>query len=137
MRLTRRSVHTAIIFGMTIAALIGAVVGSFFTLLATGSFSEEALKTMPFVEMTEEQKVESAIEGMLEEERAAIAVVEDVAPSVVSIVIEKERADVLAYDEYGYDFFAPFLSEELYTEEELAELVEIGGGTGFFVTSDG
>ena len=90
-----------------------------------------------FVELSEEEIVEEAIEGMLEEERATIAVVEDVAPAVVSIVIEKERGEVLAFDDYGYDFYAPFLAEELYTEEELTELVEIGGGTGFFVTSDG
>jgi serine protease Do len=137
MRLTRRSVHTAIMFGMATAAIIGAVVGSFFTLVTSGAFTSDTLKTMPFVEITQEDVVEQAIEGMLEEERATIAVVEDVAPAVVSIVIEKERADVLAFDDYGYDFYAPFLAEDLYTEEELHEFVEIGGGTGFFVTQDG
>ncbi len=55
---------------------------------------------------------EAAIAGLLEEEEATIAVVDQVMPSVVSIVVEHE-------DVFSLDYFP------------------VASGTGFFVSSDG
>jgi len=76
----------------------------------------------------------------IEDESATIEVVEKVTPGVVSIIISKQYGsysnmtgpDVFPF----YDFFeADPQSTE--SDEEYVTYVEVGGGTGFFVSSDG
>lgn len=77
-------------------------------------------------------------EIVLESESAVIDVVEKNSPAVISIVVTK---DVPKYRSFfdGYDwFFNPFESQpRLNGDEQGTEKQEIGGGTGFFVSSDG
>ncbi|HBK34917.1 MAG: Protease Do [Candidatus Uhrbacteria bacterium GW2011_GWE2_40_58] len=134
MTLKKTSLQIAFIFGMSIAALIGAFVGIFLAFSLTG-----LLHVDEFLQITSDSNkaVDAKIVEMIEEESATIAVVERVAPAVVSIVIKKERGNLYSYNDSYFDFFSPYEEIPVYTETEAQELVEIGGGTGFFVTEDG
>lgn len=119
-----------------VAALAGAVAGVISSLVLGGGLDSSLLFGGPAspTAMTEQQ-VDKQIVELIEEESATIAVVERVTPAVVSVVIEKERGDLEAND---FDYFDPFFFPlEPLSEEDALELVEIGGGSGFFVTSDG
>lgn len=72
---------------------------------------------------------------MIEEESSAINVVDRVAPAVVSIVVKKKRSEVESRVYSFDDFYYGSLSTN--SQNDLDELVEVGAGTGFFVTSDG
>ncbi len=129
--------RTTIAIAVGISAFIGAIAGAGAAVIITGAaqgsfFLGSAIVQEPV--MTEQQ-VEQEIIELIEEESATIAVVERVTPAVVSIVIEVERGSLLPSE---LDFFDPyFFPSEPLTEEEASELVEVGGGTGFFVTADG
>lgn len=70
----------------------------------------------------------------LEEESATIQSVKKVAPSVVSIVVRKEIANI--YNQTGPDIVG-FEKNGVTLKPEAAQKREIGGGTGFIVGSDG
>jgi serine protease Do len=65
---------------------------------------------------------------MIEEESSAINVVTQVTPAVVSIVIKQKESAASSYNNYFYGQALPASSDKL---------VEVGAGTGFFVTNDG
>jgi len=67
-----------------------------------------------------------------EEESATIAAVEKTQPAVVSIVVTKDISQIYE-DTYGNELFPFFFS----TPGEQEGSQEIGGGTGFFISSDG
>lgn len=135
--MTNRSIQTMIILGMAIAAIIGALVGTVFSLSITGFFQADRLFSTSAETITLSQDdVDAKIVELIEEESATISVVKSVAPSVVSIIIEKRRGDVYLFDDYDFELFNPYY-EPVYTEEDANEMIEVGGGTGFFVTSDG
>ncbi|MEA2007275.1 MAG: trypsin-like peptidase domain-containing protein [Patescibacteria group bacterium] len=77
---------------------------------------------------------------VLEEESSVIKVVEDVSPAVVSIIVSKDvsKLDEFALNPFFDDpFFNPFGLRPLPQGEPETEKREIGGGTGFVVSSDG
>jgi len=68
---------------------------------------------------------------MIEEESSTINVVDSVTPAVVSIIVKQKQSDkVNSFNEY---FYGQVPSDNSKSDE----LVEVGAGTGFFVTSDG
>ncbi len=136
MELPKHFVQTLFIVGMAFSALIGAVVGSILALTLTGLLQADEWLSFEkgTIELTSEE-LDSKIIELIEEESATIAVVERVAPSVVSIVIKKEQQDVWISDEFG--FFSPYGYEVTPDSSSDDMLIEVGGGTGFFVTQDG
>ena len=79
-------------------------------------------------------KVDKNIVQMIEEESSAISVVDRVTPAVVSIVIKKKAKDIQINSINGF-FFGQAPAEPKIEDPD--RLVEVGAGTGFFVTSDG
>lgn len=124
--------QTTFIVGMTLAALVGAVFGSF----ATFTFSYH----LPLIGRSSSQtdkQVEQKIVELIEEESATIAVVERVTPAVVSIVVKKERAAISPRNQRI--LLSPFFIQQVpeLSEEEGRQLIEISSGSGFFVSEDG
>ncbi len=101
---------TLLVIVMAIGALFGAIFGgltAYFLSPETG-YVESVTEQLGLD--YDEPEVDRAIVKLIEEETATIRVVEQVTPAVVSVVAKREYS---------------------------GELVEVGGGTGFFVTSDG
>lgn len=81
------------------------------------------------------------------EEAAVISVVERATPAVVSIVVSKDVPVIEQYfentpnspfeDFFGNNFFRPFQFQVPQLRERGTERREIGGGSGFVVSSDG
>jgi len=128
---------TILLVAIAVSALMGAIGGGIVATFITGTSQGSALFGQALLNDTDlsEQQVERNIIELVEEESATIAVVERVTPAVVSVVIEKRRQDLAGGDvEFSDPFFFPL---EPMTAEEGNQLIEIGGGTGFFVSSDG
>jgi serine protease Do len=125
---------TPLIITAAIAALIGALSGALAASLISGAAQSSLFLSQSLMGETvlSEREVDREIIELIEEETATIAVVERVTPAVVSVVIEVPRGNLLPN---GFDPFS--FSQELHDESSVNELIEIGGGTGFFVSSDG
>ncbi len=119
----------AMVIGISIGALIGAMSGSVMSLLLFSQFSQPG-DISNRLSSTFKPEINSKIVELIEEESATIAVVDSVAPAVVSIVVKKDR-DELEYERrYG---FSPYYISSGQDDQ----LVEVGSGTGFFVSDDG
>ena len=107
---------TLIIVVISISALFGALFGAFSGLVFSQQkglvegVADQFGVDLELINELDDQQVEDHIIKMIEEETATISVVEQVTPAVVSVIAKREYS---------------------------GELVEIGGGTGFFVSSDG
>ena len=105
---------TLFIVTITTAALFGAFFGglSSYLLNPNNGIVEEVAQQIGVGSEVADQvdAVEDQIIKLIEEETATISVVEQVTPAVVSVLAKREFS---------------------------GELIEVGGGTGFFVTSDG
>jgi len=89
------------------------------------------LMSFVFIELLAEPETETTVSEVVSQEEAVISVVEKASPSVVSIIATK---DLPIYEQRMKNdsfFFWPYL-EEIGREEQ-----EVGGGTGFVVSSDG
>ncbi len=78
----------------------------------------------------------------VEEESAVTQVVERVSPAVVSIIITKDLPKIERYYSpfRGDDFFGQFFGDDFLVpryRQDGTEKQEIGGGTGFIITSEG
>lgn len=86
-----------------------------------------------------ESKIEKVVK--VEEESAVIAAVEKVSPAVVSIIVTKDLPAINRYylDPFSEDeFFKRFFGDLSPNQPERPnEKREIGGGTGFIISSDG
>jgi S1-C subfamily serine protease len=120
---------------MSASALIGAVIGSLLALFLAGFLQADTWFGAGVENALTTQDVDSKIVELIEEESATIAVVDRVTPSVVSIVVKKEQQDVWISDEFG--FYSPYGYQAPSDNSSSGALVEVGGGTGFFVTQDG
>ncbi len=128
--------QTILIIAVTVAAVIGSVFGGISAILMTG-----AIKTSDVFSRFSDGKnatvLDKNIIELIEEESATISVVDQVAPSVVSVVIKLPRR-MLEESGIGFDYFDyRFVEPTPLSEEEKNELVEVGGGTGFFMSADG
>ena len=111
--------ETVLVVAVALSVFFGAIAGGLtsYLLLADGSLDNDSQIDLPVSEETVE-----AIENLIEDQEATIAVVEQVTPAVVSIFIEKEYPQYDAYSDTG---------------EVTYEYERVGGGTGFFATPDG
>lgn len=121
-------IKTVEILGVATAAVVGAVTGALTTFVLISNFG---LDSFTHDSPMTQQQVETKIIELLEEEEATIAVVERVTPAVASIVVKKEITRQRGY------LGNPFQPVPLEQIQEETELVEVSGGTGFFVTEDG
>lgn len=111
--------ETLLIIAVSSAVFFGAIAGGVTAVMVTDTLGDIPAFDLGIEGLSPSE--EQAIIGLLKDEQATIAVVEQVAPAVVSIFIEKE-----------------FPIDPLYaTEPGETDFFEIGGGTGFFVTEDG
>ncbi|MBI2475282.1 trypsin-like peptidase domain-containing protein [Candidatus Uhrbacteria bacterium] len=123
-----------LILGLAIAAVVGAVSGAVGGFIFWGPFSSSNFFQPKF----SEARVEKNIVELMEEENATIAVVERVTPSVVSIIVKKDDAEISSgsgffYSADGYVLTNRHVVDELGTsltvitnngEELKAELID-------------
>lgn len=123
--------QTTFIVGMALAAIVGAVFGSFATFTFSNQFSLIGDGSK------KDERVDQRIVELIEEESATIAVVERVTPAVVSIVVKKPRGEITPRTQRI--FISPFFIQQApnLSDEEAKQLVEVSSGSGFFVTEDG
>ncbi|MFA6131803.1 MAG: trypsin-like peptidase domain-containing protein [Patescibacteria group bacterium] len=120
---TPRSTTFIVLLAVTVlistafGGLGGFLAGQFLSLSSELSFNGEADKN---------------IVRMIEEESSTISVVDSVTPAVVSIII-KQKASVPQANSFNDYFYGQAPSDSSASDE----LIEVGAGTGFFVTSDG
>ncbi|OGL96060.1 hypothetical protein A2348_00890 [Candidatus Uhrbacteria bacterium RIFOXYB12_FULL_58_10] len=127
--------QTILVVSVTAAAIIGSVAGAVGAVIMTGAINASDL----FGRLSSGDDfsgVDRHIVELIEEESATISVVNDVAPSVVSVVIKRPRGAFYA-DEFDSYFFDSYSAPPTLTDREASELVEVGGGTGFFMSQDG
>jgi len=127
--------QTILIVAVASAAVIGSVTGAVGAVLMTGAINASDLFG-PFSGRDNAVMMDRHIADLIQEETATISVVDNVAPSVVSIIIKRPRG-VSYQDQYQSDFFDPYDIPPALTPEEAGQLVEVGGGTGFFMSEDG
>ena len=89
-----------------------------------------------FDDFIQEDAGEKEYKPVIQQEEAVIRVVEEVSPAVVSIVVSKDVPVIERRFETYEDFFGFELRVPQY-EERGFERQEIGGGSGFIVSSDG
>ena len=131
--------QTILIVAVAAAAVIGSVSGAVGAVLMTGAINGTDLVARLGGTPPRAAAVDRHIVRMIEEESASISVVDAVAPSVVSVVISKTWGAVQA-EEMNSDFFDPLYAPppaDIPPGTDPSELVEIGGGSGFFMSSDG
>lgn len=125
-------VWAIIILGMLLASLMG----GFFGFVAGGFAGALSDKIKSKVETKLGIKSDTKLSesgNVFREESEVINVVKKVSPGVVNIVITK---DVPRFRNDGFNFFFnPFGAEDQSGQE--TEKQKVGGGTGFFVSSDG
>lgn len=108
--------------------------GALFGFMA-GSISDSIT---PFFENRDNQSeiVQKGRKVVVQEESAVIDVVDKATPAVVSIVITKDVPKIKNFfdnqDPFDSFFFSPFMQQDEETEQR-----EVGGGSGFLVSSDG
>lgn len=124
-----------IFLGMFLASILGGFFGFVaggFSGLVSGKLKNDISKKLGLHWNKNNLLIENG--NVYREESAVIDVVEKSSPSVVNIVITK---DVPIFKNNGFGFFFnPFESRENANENE-TEKQKVGGGTGFFVSSDG
>lgn len=126
-------IRTLFVIGLAIGALVGSVAGAATTFLLTAQFGSFSLFDRSSGELKPEE-VESRIVELIEEESATIAVVERVTPAVVSIVVKKQRGELV---QPSFFFGGSYYLNEPFDEAIATDLVEVSSGTGFFVSEDG
>ena len=138
----------SVIISSVLGGMMGFVAGSisssdikFFDLVASKFSKDKNNKDL------DNNTIEKGKVVKIEEESAVIQAVEKVSPAVVSIIVTKDLPVLERYytDPFGgNDFFREFFGDE-YQEffgtpqyrQKGTQKQEIGGGTGFLVTSDG
>ncbi len=132
-----------------IAVLVGLVIGfaaspglgraSIFDNIT--DFFRETFRTATSTEEIKEAEPATPYEPTIDYESAVIEAVEKASPSVVSIVITKDIPKIETYDPFSdlppefREFFGEGFQFQRPSEE--TEKREVGGGTGFIISSDG
>jgi S1-C subfamily serine protease len=129
----------AVFFGAVAGAVSSGVLAA--TLLGPEAVNVDDLATRIFdnrglVEAPEDSPDDQRIVELIEEESATIDVVEKVTPTVVSVVVKKRPADLVERD-FSIGPFDTFVRPPQEQLREGREFIEVGGGTGFFVSEDG
>jgi len=139
----RETVVLTIVVSFLTAALTGFLAGNLGYQLIKGSQLTGSINQL----LTQEENSKAA----LSQEEAVIQAVKEASPAVVSIIVTKDLPVMEQYyqeynpfegDEFfeqffGEDFFSPFSFQIPQYRQKGTEEREIGGGTGFIVSSDG
>lgn len=131
------SVAKIVLVSVLVSSLFGFLSGVAATRFSfVGTFDEKKLGDMFRGGDTKSAPTSAKVPlTMVEEDNAVVSVVEAGEKSVVSIVITK---DVPVYrDMFGSPFGFFFGQPDEYSQEENGTRRKVGGGTGFFATSDG
>ncbi|HAR99626.1 MAG TPA: hypothetical protein DEA89_01505 [Candidatus Moranbacteria bacterium] len=144
-QLTKTTLIGLVLMTMLLASLFGAVFG----LMSAGAVNIFSLKIgqkigqyFPKVDL-HKINPEVSRQQVIVEDSAVIDVVENVSPAVVNIVISKNIPNAANSFNDPWGFFDPFSSEpfggsngDTQTDQGTQKRT-IGGGSGFFITSDG
>lgn len=131
----KKSITILIVACFLVSSVFGATFG-----VAGGIVGGQLLKDV-FSE-TQNANLENAINRIVSEESAITEAVEMVSPAVVSIIVTKDLPKIEQYwgspFEDGDDFFGDFFNFRVPMQRQNGtEKKEIGGGTGFIISSDG
>lgn len=119
--------------------LVSLIISSITGFLA-GSYGYDYLKSKGLVK---ESAPASEVTRVIEENSAIIDAVKKASPAVGNIIVSKDlpKIESTPFDPFGndfFDFFNPFGRLQPKTETEpKTEKKEVGGGTGFLISSDG
>lgn len=137
---------SVVVAGIIIIVVISSLFGAVFGFMAGGAaniFSEKIEKKIIkyFPSITDKKTTpEERKQQVIVEDSAVIDVVEKASPAVVSIIISKNLPN-LSNDYFGFfdPFFGgdPFYNSPQEDEDGGTTKREVGGGSGFFITSDG
>ncbi len=132
------SILVSVLFGSLTGFMAGAYYNNpdFFNELLHGKIPENKQQIQEKKEIKETKIIKTT------EESAVISVVDKVSPAVVSIIISKNLPIIERYydDPFGSDFFGDLFGFNIGIpryRQRGTEKKEIGGGSGFLVSSDG
>lgn len=141
----------SIVVSFLTSALAGFIAGGLgYNLIKNMNLAKEIGQKFSLSQSAEEEKASLAVD-ILSQEEAVVEVVKEVSPAVVNIIVTKDIPIMERYFQeynpfgnddffrqfFGDDFFSPFSFQVPQYREERREEVEIGGGTGFIISSDG
>ena len=128
--------QTCLVLVLCLCTVIGSVFGtaSAWFLPPVGEIFP-ALQRIKEKSISDDTQVNRRIVELVEDESATIAVVQKVAPSVVSIIIKKPRSAVRSNN--IFNFFGFNAGQPATPKGAPDELIEVGGGSGFFASDDG
>jgi len=136
----KKSFLAILIVSVLVSSIFGGVMGFWAGSLTSGQFNLNDLFKLP----NSSQKVVT-----INEESAVVSAVEKVSPAVVSIIVTKDLPKIERYysNPFGSEFFRQFFGQDfgdIFGQQGLpqyrqngTEKTEIGGGSGFIVSSDG
>jgi len=129
-------VALSLIVSLLTASIFGGVFGFSGAIIAMQYFPS-VFKHLPAAF----QNIQNQTLKVVSEESAITEAVEKVNPAVVSIIVTKDLPIIERYYDYynpfGDDFFSPFRFRIPKEREKGTEKKEVGGGTGFLVSSEG
>lgn len=125
---------TLLIISLALAAFVGAAFG-----IGGGMIGQRLIAGLPVFGTSPIAGANGATDPhmvqLIEEESSTINVVDNVAPATVSIIVKKRVADLTPDEVYALqDPYAPVGTS---ISNNPDDLIEVAGGTGFFVTADG
>lgn len=135
----KRPIRSLIVITVMISLLTGSAFGALAGWYASNIMEKDGQNIVREPGKDKDDK-ETAKTDISKEESAVIDVVKEVSPAVVSIIITKDLPKIRDFS------FSPFfeyfgdeddLREFFETEPHKSEQMEIGGGTGFIITSNG
>lgn len=145
---SRKLIVIVVIISILVGGIAGGILGFFAERIVPGPVQKFLEKITASRQAPGEAKREVIEERVIQEivkieEEATISAVEKVSPSVVSIIISKDLSKyysytgpgVSPYDDY-FEFDQPFEFEQEFFQPGSGKQ-EIGGGTGFIISSDG
>lgn len=139
-KITTRALVGIIVITMVLSSFFGAIFG-LMSASAVTIFSKKISRYFPGVNI-KNNTPKISTQQVIVEDSAVIDVVQNVSPSVVSIVISKDIPNIGSYFDIPGGFFDPFAQDVPglngnQQDGTGSQKQTIGGGSGFFITADG
>lgn len=135
----KKSKKNAYVFILIVSVLISSFFGAVFGFMGGSLVNSKIFGNFPFLKNQSASKSTNIIkQQVVEEDSAVVDVVEKTSPAVVSIVITKDVPKIRNFFEnpFGFPDIFGFPNQDNEQNGE-TQKETIGGGTGFFITSDG
>ena len=128
-----------ILMSIAISSLFGAVFGCMSGGMASAFSAKFGAKLSKYIPIMESENVDKKInkQQIIIEDSEIIEVVEKSSPAVVSINISKNIPSYRNYFNNPEDLFYQFFGYDVQTPGDGDEEQKVGGGSGFFISSDG